>query len=944
MPVVFYDSNTTLDETIDVSELTAPTTDDTGIQATRNMWFDFSALPLQRMMKSTDDVLLRSVVGTTVDPSPNKGVCFINDLSITIKKDPSHPKVYYQQTGNKESECVVVSISFVPNVTAVDLDDTYETGTGTATPANLETHTELFVTEGNASTLYAKEGDVPIANNSYDVALGCYTWEQIYSTPHAVVSTQNATNGANAATFGTLIYDKDSMKKHRQEAYTQIFRKIYGDLFGLHTEGHADAPAANVYYETIDGKEVHTFEMYVCIKDDGSGTAPINTVTGYHDVDWYVSTGDDLGVMGKKITTEVGDAVDSSQISGRFWRDMIIEHADLSGNIDFGPPATASETSVFQFNSVIETRDDNQNPIFKTPTIAYDNMMAKNFSSMLVNVLNHHNVSDTSSVKRNWMILTGTAIGSEKRSMFGVAGDTVSTDMNVVGRKLVTTRFQTNHHHKFTGQINLQFEQNMASVTSGGIFNDSIDPGSFGDLVEVNIPIKSSNYGNDGVNDDAYTLFLRANLDLTFDVDGAGTADTGTVFYGQKTGKMTEMMFGIFVKPIDSTNINAMRNSAITAKEAYETTKMKRDIIHGYNEEIQGHMDRFTEIATELEATDDLFKSMADVGPLTTGATGATGGTYFRDGWLALQENKTNLAAHYANVFADVTDAANYSNDVDAAYSTTVAAAKSALAQEAATDAEAERVAAKNEMETTTTTTGGVTTVSHAHVHAENTMDKLLALMKLMESALVMGGATNNGETDPSTNHALAIADWNDPGTSSDAFYHAHAKLSANMANCVTMTSTVAAWKVLIDHIVTEGSTLNYDDELNIIAEQTIALATLNTDLGALRTELDVIGGDEGSLRGNDGGTGWGYAVSMFPADVSDATYATMETEFEKMDQLIEARDILLARTATMDAFVVDGNGIKLALDGVQNTTIAKTELDGTDLTDISAFTNIEFI
>ena len=940
MPVVFYDSNTTLDETIDVSKLTAPTTDDTGIQATRNMWFDFSALPLQRMMKNSSDVLLRSVVDTTIDPSPNKGVCFINDLSITIKKDPSHPKVYYQQAGNHESECVVVSISFVPNVKATDLDDAYdEDGTTAATPANLESHTELFVTEGNASSLYAKEGDVPIANNSYDVALGCYTWEQIYSTPHAVVSTQNATNGANAATFGTLIYDKDSMKKHRQEAYTQIFRKIYGDLFGLHTEGHADAPAANVYYETIDGKEVHTFEMYVCIKDDGSGTAPINTVTGYHDVDWYVSTGDDLGVMGKKITTEVGDAVDSSQISGRFWRDMIIEHADLSGNIDFGPPATASETSVFQFNSVSEKRDDNQNPIFDTPSIEFDNMMAKNFSSMLVNVLNHHNSSDTSSIKRNWMILTGPTDTSLKRSMFGVAGDTVSTDMNVVGRKLVTTRFQTNHHHKFTGQINLQFEQNMASVTSGGIFNDSIDPGSFGDLVEVNIPIKSSNYGNDGVNDDAYTLFLRANLDLTFDVDGAGTADKGTVFYGQKTGKMTEMMFGIFVKPIDSTNINAMRNSAITAKEAYETTKMKRDIIHGYNEEIQGHMDRFTEIATELEATDDSFKSLENVGFLVSGASTDT--SPFKTARTKLNVNISNLSTHYANVFADVTDAANYSNDVDAAYSTTVAAAKAALAQEAATDAEAERVAAKNEMETTTADNG------FAHENAKSTMEKLLTLMKLMESALVMGGSTN-GETDPSTNHGDAIDEWVDGTGSSDAFYHAHAKLSANMANCVAMTSTVAAWKVSIDNIVTNGSTLNYDDELNIIAAQTIALATLNTDLGALRTELDVIGGADGSLRGNGDGDVWNHSGSMFPADLTAAgaiTYATMETEFEKMDKLIEARDILLARTATMDALVgSDGNGIKLALDGVQTTTIGKTELDGTDLTDISDFTNIEFI
>ena len=62
MPVVFYDSNAILDQTIDISELTAPTEDDTGIQPTRNMWFDFSALGTE---KTTDSGGTTATTSTT---------------------------------------------------------------------------------------------------------------------------------------------------------------------------------------------------------------------------------------------------------------------------------------------------------------------------------------------------------------------------------------------------------------------------------------------------------------------------------------------------------------------------------------------------------------------------------------------------------------------------------------------------------------------------------------------------------------------------------------------------------------------------------------------------------------------------------------------------------------------------------------------------------------
>jgi len=903
--VVFYDSNTTLDETIDISELTAPTTDDTGIQATRNMWFDFSALPLQRMKESTADTVLGREATTDIT---GNDVCYINDLSITIKRDTTHPSVHRQQ-GNAapiDSPCVVVSISFVPNVKATHLDEAITTTAGS---------TEFFVREGVSSTLYSKDGTIPLADNSYDVALGCYTWEQIYSTPHALVSTQNATNGANAATFGTLIYDKDSMKKHRQNAYTKIFRKIYGDLFGLNIKAEADP--SNVYYEMVDGVEVHTFEMYVCIKDDGSGTAPIDSVSGYHDVEWYVTEGDSsTATYGKKITTEVGESVDSSQIAGRFWRDMIIEHADLSGNIDFGHVSDAGDGDVFQFVMTEEKRDNDQNPMFNTPTtISYSKMMQKNFSSMLVNVLNHHNVNEATSVKRNWTMLTGPTTTSSKESMFGATATMGGISTPVVGHKLVTTRFQTNHHHKATGMINLQFEQNLSTEVTGGDFANT-DPGSFGELVEVNIPIKSSNYGNNGIDDDAYTLFLRANLDLTFDVDGEdATADTGNVFYGQKTGKMTELMFGIFVKPIDSTDINAMYDAAVRAKDAYETTKMERNVIHGYNEEIQGHFDRFTELATELQVTDDKFMNMADV-VLTD----------FNDAKTKLGTNKGNLYAHYEAVTADVSDAANLSNDVDATYSTTVANAKAALAEQAATDAQAEQIAALNEMKNTTSDNGP------AETNAISTTVQLIDVMEKMEIALVLGGDAN-----------LPGIYNTSPDASADAFYYAYDTLSINIDNCDTMTSTIAGWKTSIETMTgpAGGSVLNYDDELTEIEDQTANLATLKSELEAIRTELNAIGGEEGSLRGDGEGSTWNHNVSMFSVP---ATYADIEAEFEKMDQLIEARDLLLARGVTANAKIdAAKTNIYAVLESSALENDIETKGDAIFINSVVNFTSITF-
>jgi hypothetical protein len=212
-------------------------------------------------------------------------------------------------------------------------------------------------------------------------------------------------------------------------------------------------------------------------------------------------------------------------------------------------------------------------------------------------------------------------------------------------------------------------------------------------------------------------------------VDGDQTADTGTVFYGQKTGKMTELMFGIFVKPVAKTTIEDLRTTAIRAREAYETTQMERDLIHGYVEEIGGHLNRFTEVDDELSSMHVQFLSMneANMGDFT-----ATKGK--------LDGNKTKLEAHYGNVTEDVNTAANLSNYVDATYSTTVANTKAAEAEDAASEAVNERKAATNEYNAKTDASGSPT---HAVEHAKTAIAELITEMMKMEKALVLGGSGN---------------------------------------------------------------------------------------------------------------------------------------------------------------------------------------------------------
>jgi hypothetical protein len=701
MPVVFYDSNAILDQTIDISTLTAPTEDDTGIQPTRNMWFDFSALATQ-----TEDVSENII---------SKGKCFIDDITITIKKDRDEAGVdremhVQHQIGHTTTKGAVVAISFVPNIHATDISDNGFSVTGTT-----------------SSTLYAKEGNVPIADNSYDVALGCYTWEQIYATPHALLTTQNATNGANAATFGTLIYDKDKLDEHRKVAYTTIFKKIYGDLFGL-TAKTQDVPgldgASNVYWELdANGREVHTFEMYVTLDDNGSSQDPVDAVNNIHQVEWYLDRGTSVKLATKveTDTTGMSDAEVVANTAGRFWRDMIIEHTDLSGNIDFMSKATPGRGDVFPYWQINETRTIESVPVFKShddgTATEYKHWMQRNFSSMLINVLNHYNGGEKTSAKRHWICVNGdisdnTAFANNKvSSMFGAVGG-VSAIGDAVGHKLVGTRFQTQHHHKHTGGINLVFEQCAVTdgdfaniITSGtaGTAAVALTPKSFGELVEVNIPVKSSNYSNYGVDssgDGLYELILRANLDLTFDVDGPGTAETGTVFYGQTTGTLRELMFGIYVNPEDPADVGDKVLAAIRANDAYKAALDAREIVRGYANDIDDFVRDVSESAAGLS-------SRFDVG------FGGTKGVAFS--WAADVSYNTNMAAitdsdattdavdliaaHETALVGYMNLTAGHSADADAAISTDAADAAADLAETQSALAVAEKQAAINRME-----------------------------------------------------------------------------------------------------------------------------------------------------------------------------------------------------------------------------------------------------
>jgi hypothetical protein len=234
-------------------------------------------------------------------------------------------------------------------------------------------------------------------------------------------------------------------------------------------------------------------------------------------------------------------------------------------------------------------------------------------------------------------------------------------------------------------------------------------------------------------------------------VDGDQTADTGTVFYGQKTGKMTELMFGIFVKPVAKTTIEDLRTAAVRAREAYETANVQRNLIHDYVEEIGGHLNRFTEVTTELEAMGASFDSMApaDVGDVN----GA---------WDDLSGNKVNLETHYTNVTLDVNTAANLSNDVDALYGTemgaTSANTKAADAENAADEATNEYNAATIEYKEKKDD-GDASTPIHAVKHAETAIEKLIPEMKKMEKALVLGG-TDNG-----TDGSVTVLDRSNGGS-----------------------------------------------------------------------------------------------------------------------------------------------------------------------------------
>jgi hypothetical protein len=544
MPVVFYDSNAILEHNFDITALDA--SGDDGIVATRQMWFNYSSLS--------------TIVGSTLGPQ-----CKLKHVDISVERDPQKLYIEHANTGGAgEIDGVIVSITFTPSVTASNVVDP-----------------NFGVRPNSAATVHEVTNNTPIASNVYDLALGCYTWEQIYTTPHPVLTTQTATNGANATAFANLIYNDAALTATRNSQMTDMYKKIYEQLLGVSEFGdgegrsvrevkHADdgsgallgGPGNTLGTFDADGK--HRIELYVALKRDGSGLSVITEGTGQHEVEWYINHGNvDTGVTATKI-----DTVDTTGqvVAGRFWRDMITEHVDLSGNVNFG---TYEDTPTDdRFRLVAQSSELNEGK----PTYALndDKKIKKNLSSMIVHILNPWfdrantgvDIAGTN-YSENWVQwnTSGTIVNQFGRLDY-TDSDSITPQL---GHRLTGNTFETMHHFRHTGMTNMVFERNSvagipAAIGSGSAASTAwYTPGGFGKLVRFDIPVRSSNYGNAGIDTSStgadgstYELALRANMNITFE-----TADD-LVFYGQKTGTVDSLMFAMFVEPEDPVNTNRL--------------------------------------------------------------------------------------------------------------------------------------------------------------------------------------------------------------------------------------------------------------------------------------------------------------------------------------------------------------------------------------------------
>jgi len=487
---------------LDIDDMTAPTVDELDVDANRKDWFNLSDLDLTQIVPTTR-------TETSLSSNQNQK---IRNARATIAKvtgatEGGTPAPLYAGTSATQvTDYVTITIASTLAQAATNFA-TYGSGvlsgsgisvTSTATaPIYDRTQNDSTDTENDTATMTAIGHTAP-----YDVILGCYTWECIYSSQHPFVATSSSSttsakniNASNAATFGNLIYDAASIKDYRQDGYTQIVKK-FNDI-------------------------ATTTTLYAIPKRTDDGSAAIERdAEGLHNLDWYLT----LGTAATPGMLSSASPSTDDEIRAKFWYDILIDYAENTSEIEVdrqpyptvkqvhpyisvGIPIDASGSSpgTLSFNTssgvFTSSADVSNNKI--GASLLRANMLQKNLESVIVNIMNWDG-----SRKWNDMTLTGEVY---------TLGDTASgTEHTTYDSAILNVSTQTKD------DLSLTF--NPDGVLTGAV-----------------IPIAPT--GSAGTDE----MMFRANLDVKF-ILGAGGSE---LFAGQVDKTVNNFMAAITVDVSD---------------------------------------------------------------------------------------------------------------------------------------------------------------------------------------------------------------------------------------------------------------------------------------------------------------------------------------------------------------------------------------------------------
>jgi len=482
MPTVIYDSQTTFQTDLNIDNLTEPDVDELDVDANRKDWFNVS------------DLAIMTIDGDNVTRVTSGAITYqkIKNARATMVKVEGGTALYAGTGGTAVTDYVTITID--PELTESNAFATYTNGVlagaGKSVTDNAaaniynRTQAEALTKENDAATMTEIGHTAP-----YDVILGCYTWECIYTSSHPfVTSTSTAltgvktTNAINVATFGNLIYNSDSLKNYRQDGYTQILKSVN-----------------DIASETV---------LYAIPKRNAVGDTIIpSTAAGLHDLDWYLTLGTSATDVGMQPN---GSPSTTTEIRAKFWYDILIDYAENTSEIEVDRQNLPEADQVHPYVSdgtVIDAANAGTfaDPIYNNVIGSVGlrmNMLQKNLETMIVNIYNEDGL-------RIWKKMT--LIGDD----YTVGDEAAGTTNTTYDDALINSGTQT-------------IEDLSLTFVAGA-------------LTEAVIPIAPTGTVSGG--DD---VLFRANLDVNFDV-GTGAA----LFSGQENKSIQTFMVGITVDPSD---------------------------------------------------------------------------------------------------------------------------------------------------------------------------------------------------------------------------------------------------------------------------------------------------------------------------------------------------------------------------------------------------------